>query len=220
MCSSNKHPLSRARKTQVLISVISWPCALATIFTTRYSPLAWIQFVAITISSIIPALMLFWYRKFGSHSYSPFEIAIDGAVTLLLLGVYIAGVVILATHEIRRWDSPWDYRLALGIPQVYSNLSCIVLSPLYLRCFAQGYLHQCIQPMLKAGCVNYTLCPACDKSVDAPMTQGLEAGQERSTVWTDIPEGFYTEDVESQLLLPENSLDEEGKQTTGIVTNN
>ncbi|KAJ5426301.1 hypothetical protein N7465_001371 [Penicillium sp. CMV-2018d] len=227
MCSSsNKHPFSRARKAQVLISVISWPCALAAIFTTRYSPLAWIQFIAITISSAIPVFILFIYRKSGSQSYSLIEIAVDGFMALFLLAVYIAGMAILATHDISRWDSPWDYRLALGIPQIYSNLSCILLSPLYLRCFAQGYLHRCIKPsMLKAGCVNYTLCPACDQSVDAPMNQSqgitmTTAEQERSSVSTDDFGCLYTEDVESQPLLPEISLGEEGKQTTGIVTNN
>ncbi|OQD68329.1 hypothetical protein PENPOL_c003G09451 [Penicillium polonicum] len=225
MCSSsNKHPFSRARKAQVLISVISWPCALAAIFTTRYSPLAWIQFIAITISSAIPVFMLFRYRKSGSQSYSLIEIAVDGSMTLFLLAVYIAGIAILATHDISRWNDPWDYRLALGIPQIYSNLSCILLSPLYLRCFAQGFLHRCITPMLKPG-VNYTLCPACDQSVDAPMNQSqgitmTAAEQERSSVSTDGFRGLYTEDVESQPLLPEISLGEEGKQTTGIVTNN
>lgn len=79
--------------------------------------------------------------------------------------------------------------------------------------------------MLKAGCVNYTLCPACDRSVDAPMGQSQDitmtaAEQERSSVSTDSFRGLYTEDVESQPLLPEISLGEEGKQTTGIVPNN
>lgn len=219
MCSSNKHPLSRTRKTQVLISVITWPCALAAIFTTWFSPLAWIQFVAITISITIPAFILFRCRKSGSQSYSLLEIAIDGLVALLLLGLYIAGMVLLATRE------GSGHPLAVGIPQVYSNLSCLLLSPLYLRCFAQGCLHRLIKPMLKAKCVNYTLCPACDQSVDAPMAHGQDttvtaAGQERSLGLIDNLRGLYTEDVESQPLLPESSLGEEGKQTTGIVTNN
>lgn len=75
----------------------------------------------------MPAFMLFTYRKSGNQSYSLLEIAIDGLVALLLLGVYIAGMVILATLEASRWDSPWDYRVAVGIPQIYSNLSCILL---------------------------------------------------------------------------------------------
>ncbi|CAI7658453.1 unnamed protein product [Penicillium palitans] len=225
MCSSNKHPFSKARKGQVLISVISWPFALATIFTTRYSPHAWIQFIAITISSIMPVFMLFRYRKSGSQSYSLIEMAIDGLMTVFLVAVYIAGMAILATHDISGWSDSWDYRLAVGIPQIYSNLSCIFLGPLYLRCFAQGYLHRCIKPMLKASCVNYTLCPACDQSVDAPMTPSQDipvapAEQERSSVLTDNFRCLYTEDVESQPLLPESLLVDEGKQTTGIVTNN
>ncbi|KAJ5396214.1 uncharacterized protein N7487_010517 [Penicillium crustosum] len=225
MCSSNKHPFSRARKAQALLSVISWPFALATIFTTHHSPHAWVQFTAITISGTIPVFMLFMYRKSGSQSYSLIEIAIDGSMALFLIGVYIAGIAILASHDISSWASPWDYRLAVGIPQVYSNLSCIILSPLYLRCFALGYLHRFIKPMLNAGCVNYTLCATCDRSVDAPMTHGEDiiaraAEQERSSVSTDTFRCLYTEDVESQPLLPETSSGDEGKQTTGIVTNN
>lgn len=71
--------------------------------------------------------MLFMYRKSGSQSYSLIEIAIDGLMALFLIGVYIAGIAILASHDISSWASPWDYRLAVGIPQVYSNLSCIIL---------------------------------------------------------------------------------------------
>lgn len=78
--------------------------------------------------------------------------------------------------------------------------------------------------MLKARCLNYTLCPACDRSVDAPITKSKDmtasaAGQERPFVSTDCLRGFYTDDVESQLLLSESSLVVMGNQTTGIVTN-
>lgn len=55
------------------------------------------------------------------------------------------------------------------------------------------------------------------QSQDITMTA---AEQERSSVSTDSFRGLYTEDVESQPLLPEISLGEEGKQTTGIVPNN
>ncbi|KAF4771431.1 hypothetical protein HAV15_004225 [Penicillium sp. str.  len=178
-----------------------------------------------TISSTLPVFMLFMYRKSGSQSYSLIEIAIDGLMALFLVAVYIAGIAILAAHDISRWASPWDYRLAVGIPQIYSNLSCIILGALYLRCFAQGYLHRCIKPMLKAGGVNYTLCAACDQSVDATMTHSenitvTAAEQERSSASTDTFQCLYTEDVESQPLLPESPLGDEGKQTTGIVTKN
>lgn len=77
--------------------------------------------------------------------------------------------------------------------------------------------------MFQARRVNYTLCPACDRSVDAPMTQSQDvtaAGQERPSVSTDSLQDLYTDDVESQPLLPQISLGVEGKQTTGVVTNN
>ncbi|KAJ5238000.1 hypothetical protein N7489_008091 [Penicillium chrysogenum] len=225
ICSANKHPLSRARKTQVLISVVSWPCALAAVFTSRDGPQAWIQLIAITVSSTIPVFMLLGYRKSGCQFYSLLEIAIDGLVALLLVGVYTSKMILLSTQQISEWESPWDYTIARSLPQVYSNLSCIILGLLYLRTFSQGFLQKCIMPMLKARRVNYTICPACDQSVDVPITKSQEVtmsavGQERPFGSIDGLRGLYSDDVGSQLLLLESSLGMEGKQTTGIVSNN
>ena len=80
-------------------------------------------------------------------------------------------------------------------------------------------------PMLRARRVNYILCPACDRSVDVPMAKSQDvtmsaAEQERPFGWTDSLRGLYSDDVGSQLLLPESSLGMEGNQTTGIVSNN
>lgn len=75
----------------------------------------------------MPAFMLLRYRKSGSHSYSLLEIAIDGLVALLLIGVYISGMILLSTQQISEWESPWDYTIDRGLPQVYSNLACIIL---------------------------------------------------------------------------------------------
>lgn len=71
--------------------------------------------------------MLSRYRKSGSQSYSPLEIAVDIFMALFLLGVYISGIIILASREIGEWADHYNYKLARGIPQVYSNLSCILL---------------------------------------------------------------------------------------------
>ena len=79
------------------------------------------------VSSTMPVFMLFGYRKSGSQSYSLLEIAIDGLVALLLVGVYTSGMILLFTQQISEWESPWDYTIARGLPQVYSNLSCIIL---------------------------------------------------------------------------------------------
>ncbi|CAI7628800.1 unnamed protein product [Penicillium crustosum] len=205
---ANKHPLSRARKTQVLISVVSWPCALAAVFTSRDGPQAWIQLIAITVSSTIPVFMLFGYRKSRSQSYSLLEIAIDGLVALSLVGVYISGMILLSTQQISEWESPWDYTIARGLPQVYSNLSCIILGP-----------------MPKTRLVNYILCPTCNQSVNLPMTKSQDvtmsvAGQGRPFGTADSLWGLYSDDVGPQILLPESSLGMEGMQTTGIVSNN
>lgn len=82
-------------------------------------------------------------------------------------------------------------------------------------------------PMLKARRVNYTLCLVCDQSVDAPITMSQDvtisaAGQERPLGSADSLFGLYSDDVGSQLLLPESpsGMEAEGKQTTGIVSNN
>lgn len=55
------------------------------------------------------------------------------------------------------------------------------------------------------------------------MTQSQDvtvAGQERPSVSADSLQTLYTDDVETQPLLPQSSLDVESKQTTGVVTNN
>ncbi|CAG8139394.1 unnamed protein product [Penicillium nalgiovense] len=223
-CSANKHPLSRARKTQVLISMVSWPCALAAVFTSRDGPQAWIQLIVITVSSTIPVFILSGYRKSGSQSYSLLEIAIDGLVALLLVGVYTSGMILLSTQRISEWESPLDYTIARGLPQVYSNLSCIILGLLYLRTFSQGFFQKFIMPMLRARRVNYTLCPACDKYADVPMTKSqdvtMSAAKQERLFATDSLQDLYSDDVGSQLLLPESSFGMEGMQTTGIISNN
>ncbi|OQE14672.1 hypothetical protein PENFLA_c036G08373 [Penicillium flavigenum] len=205
--------------------MVSWPCALAAVFTSRDGPQAWIQLVVITVSSTIPVFILSGYRKSGSQSYSLLEIAIDGLVALLLVGVYTSGMILLSTQRISEWESPWDYTIARGLPQVYSNLSCIILGLLYLRTFSQGFFQKLIMPKLRARRVNYTLCPACDQYVDVPMTKSQDvtmsaAKQERPFGSTDSLRDLYSDDVGSQLLLPESSFGMEGKQTTGIVSNN
>jgi hypothetical protein len=81
----------------------------------------------ITISGIAPVFMLYRYHRSASQSYAPLEIAIDAFLTLLLLGIYVAGVVILASREISNWSTYYNYKLARGIPQIYSNLSCILI---------------------------------------------------------------------------------------------
>ncbi|KAJ5372767.1 hypothetical protein N7517_004773 [Penicillium concentricum] len=222
MCSA-KHPLSRTRKTQTFLSVISWPCALAAVPITGGSPQTWIQLLAISISTVTPAFMLLKYRKSKNQCYSSFEIATDLLMALLMVGVYISGTVILSSQEISAWFTPQNYKLSRGIPQIYSNLSCVLLALLYFRSFAKGVYHKLIEPrMLKARRVNYTICPACDRSIDATMTQSQDtnvtAGQGRPTVSNVTPLDLYTD--EPQLLLPESSLSVLGMQTTGVITTN
>ncbi|KAJ5428451.1 hypothetical protein N7445_009905 [Penicillium cf. griseofulvum] len=207
MSSSNKHPLSKARKTQVIISLISWPCALAAIFTARGSGQAWMELISFTVSSTTPVFMLFRYRKSRTQACSSIEIAVDGFMSLLFFGVWVSGIIInlVGRHEIH---------------QVYSNLACILLSLSYLRSFVKGSFSQYILPMLKARHGNCTFCPCCDRSVDAPTTQSQDttvtvAEQEKPSVSTDYGLlGAYNDDVESQPLLPEVV---EGEQTTGVV---
>ena len=150
----------------------------------------------------------------------------------MLLTTLAAGLLpgTIGLLSVFRRSTPTSHVSSSGKSFPQFNVTCSFkytnpASPLYLRCFALGYLHRFIKPMLNAGCVNYTLCATCDRSVDAPMTHGEDiiaraAEQERSSVSTDTFRCLYTEDVESQPLLPETSSGGEGKQTTGIVTNN
>jgi ABC-type arginine transport system permease subunit len=71
--------------------------------------------------------MLTRYRRSGSKSYAALEIAIDALLTLLLLGIYVAGIIILASRGVSNWSDIYDYKIARGIPQVYANLSCILI---------------------------------------------------------------------------------------------
>ncbi|KAJ6142930.1 hypothetical protein N7471_002383 [Penicillium samsonianum] len=220
---SNKHPLSRARKIQAFLSVISWPCALAAVPITGGSTQTWVQLLAISISTLAPAFMLFKYRRSKNPCYSSFEIALDLLMALLMAGVYISGTVILASVEISAWFNPHNYKLSRGIPQIYSNLSCVLLTLLYFRSFAKGFFHKFIEPgMLKARRVNYAICPACDRSIDATMAQSQDstvtAGQGRPSVSNVTPLDLYTDDPE--LLLPKSSLSVLGMQTTGVITTN
>ncbi|KAJ5968592.1 hypothetical protein N7501_004840 [Penicillium viridicatum] len=180
--------------------MISWPCALAAIFTSRDGPQALIQLIAITVSSTIPIFILFGYRKSGSQSYSLLEIAIDGLVALLLVGVYTSGMILLSTQPISEWESPWDYTISRGLPQVYSNLSCLILGLLYLRTFSQGLFQKWIMPMLRARRVNCTLYPAFDQYVDDLMTKSPDvtisaAEQEKPFGSTDSLRGLYSDDA-------------------------
>lgn len=42
-----------------------------------------------------------------------------------MIGTFIGGMMILAKKEIREWG--YTYRLARGIPEIYTNLACLVL---------------------------------------------------------------------------------------------
>ncbi|KAJ5780612.1 hypothetical protein N7457_005772 [Penicillium paradoxum] len=207
MCS-NKHPLARARRTQVIFSVLSWPCALAALLRTYGSAQGWMQLIAISISTLTPIFILVRYRKSGSQFYPLLVIAIDALMALLFIGVFISGMFILSTQDISLWVNPDNFKLASGIPQIYSNLSCLILSLVYLRTFVQASFNRYMQLTLKTRQVNYTLCPACDRSVDAPVGQrqdmAMAAEQQRASGSVDSLCGLYTGDAESQQLLPES----------------
>ena len=61
-CSPNRHPLSKARKTQALLSVLSWPCAFAAVFTAHGRAEAWVQLFAVCISLSLGESCLMKYR--------------------------------------------------------------------------------------------------------------------------------------------------------------
>ena len=67
--------------------------------------------------------MLCRYRKTQSKSHAPLEIALDALMTAMFLGIYLAGIIILAKLHVNRYS----YTIARGIPQIYSNLSCFLI---------------------------------------------------------------------------------------------
>lgn len=77
----------------------------------------------ITLSPFASAFMLCRYRKTQSKSHAPLEIALDALMTAMFLGIYLAGIIILAKLHVNRYS----YTIARGIPQIYSNLSCFLI---------------------------------------------------------------------------------------------
>jgi hypothetical protein len=140
--------MNTIRKVQVLVAFCAWPLALAAIFKSHKSPETIFQIVLVRIEphdthdralsanqilhqislSGVAALGILYLRRFSRKpqaAHLPIEILVDTAMGTLLIGTYIGGMNILAKHEIREWG--YTYKLAAGIPQIYSNLACLVL---------------------------------------------------------------------------------------------
>jgi ABC-type arginine transport system permease subunit len=83
----------------------------------------------ITVTVTAPLLMLCRYRRSKNlnQTYYALEVAVDGLLTSLFLGIYIAGIVILAVVRVGDWHNMYSYKIARGIPQIYSNLSVFLL---------------------------------------------------------------------------------------------
>ncbi|KAJ5348418.1 uncharacterized protein N7506_001671, partial [Penicillium brevicompactum] len=206
-----------ARRVQALLSVLSWPCAFAAVFTTHGRAESWIQLVFITLSPFASAFMLCRYRKTQSKSYAPLEIALDALMTAMFLGIYLAGIIILANLHVNRYS----YTIARGIPQIYSNLSCFLIFLAYLRSFAQGFYHRYFKQMIKARRgVTYVICPSCDRSAEDLNSNHSEmkgGKQDDSTSASAFGALYSDHDVESQPLLVDNTTIAEGEQITGVV---
>ncbi|CAG7952587.1 unnamed protein product [Penicillium salamii] len=223
-CSPIKHPLAKARKTQAFLSLISWPCAFAAIFTAHGRAEAWLQLIAITISAAGSVFMLCRYRKTRSQTYATLEVAIDGFTTVLFMGIYIAGIVILATFNMNSWRAHSSYTLARAIPQIYSNLSCFLLFLAYLRSFAQGAYCRYIKQLMNARRgITYVICPSCDHTENSlnGQTQEMKGGEQDVSASGGLLGGLYTDhDVEAQPLLSGNTVVANDQQSTGIINKN
>lgn len=57
----------------------------------------------------------------GKQEYSSLGMLVDAVMIALFLGIYIAGIVILAKSQ-HRYTT-----YAQGIPHIYSNLSCLIM---------------------------------------------------------------------------------------------
>lgn len=71
------------------------------------------------------ASLLFLYsrRKATTQQYPGYEILGDMLLLVLFVGIWIAGIVILAVKEIDHWRATY----AQGIPHIYTNLSCLIM---------------------------------------------------------------------------------------------
>ncbi|KAJ5385904.1 hypothetical protein N7509_008445 [Penicillium cosmopolitanum] len=210
------------RKVQVLIALCVWPLALAAIFKSHKSPETIFQIVLISLSGLA-ALGILYLRRVSRKpqaAHLPMEILIDTAMGTLLIGTYIGGMNILAKHEIREWG--YTYKLARGIPQIYSNLACLVLGLLHFHNIAKASFFRYVLPSIKNHIgATYFTCPSCARSAHVNTVGDLnwrDSHDQQHTTFTQDLRGVYSdsEPEYGPLLREDRRSEEDHKYEAGI----
>ncbi|KAJ5103882.1 hypothetical protein N7532_004411 [Penicillium argentinense] len=222
MCSSSQSSMNTIRKVQVVVAFCAWPCALATVLKSHKSPESVFQLIVLSFSFLAELGILFAKQTSRKPQavHPPREILIDTAVGSILLATFIGGMVILANREIREWG--YTYRLARGIPEIYSNLACLVLGLLHFHNIGKTMFYRYALPRIKNHLgATYFMCPACARSAHSNAMGDLDwrdsQDQQRTTFMQDL-HGIYSDnEVEYRPLLREDRRSEEDKQENGTI---
>ncbi|KAJ5097336.1 hypothetical protein N7456_008057 [Penicillium angulare] len=224
MDSPSKYPLAWARKAQFLVAGLSLPCAIAAIVERNGSAETILQLIMFIIAMCASLVILFLNRRRGTRkqTYSSLEILADGVMFVQFLGIYIAGIVILAKRKYGRY---WARSEAQSIPHVYSNLSCLILFISYgftftTAIYAVYYRH--LARILKGPWgTTYVLCPSCDRDVralDGTAPKWQAGAQDRTANSFDDSRGLYTDIAAEDQSLLRDEVNETTKQETGVIS--
>ncbi|KAJ5291345.1 hypothetical protein N7478_000596 [Penicillium angulare] len=222
MNSPSEYPLAWARKAQFLVAGLSLPCAIAAIVLRNGSAETILQLILFIIAMFASAVKLFLNRGPRKHTYSSLEILADAFMVAQFLGIYIAGIVILAKRNYGRY---WRHSEAQSIPHTYSNLSCLIMLISYGYTFTTAVYHRHHQYLLRLlkgpWGTTYVLCPSCDRDVQAldGKTPRWQAGApERTANSFDDARGLYTDFVAEDQSLLRDEVNETTKQETGVIS--
>ncbi|OQE28750.1 hypothetical protein PENSTE_c003G00537 [Penicillium steckii] len=222
MCSSSQSNVSAIRRVQLLIAFCAWPCALAAVLKSHKSPETILQIVMISLSGVAAFGILHAKRisRKPQAAHLPIEILIDTALGTLLIGTYIGGVIVLSKREIREWG--YTYKLARGIPQIYSNLACLILGLLHFHNIAKASFYRYILPQIKSQIGSYRTCPSCARSAETNAggeVDWRDSNDHHRTTFAQDLHGVYSDnEPEYRPLLREDRRSEEDKQENGILS--
>ncbi|KAJ5584661.1 uncharacterized protein N7459_004461 [Penicillium hispanicum] len=208
MGSSTKYPLRSLRKLQFLLSAASFPCALAAIVKTHGAPESILQLIFLTASGISALVNIRDKRKLQElqRRYTAFQILADFIICAALIGIYIIGMVIIATREVRHWRFSDDSKLIHGVPQIYSNLFCLLLGLLHWHALIKQLFYRYLEHKLKKNPkVPYVMCPSCEQSEKAIAIHGLSwvrhSQRGVASSIADLQESYTDNKVESRPFL-------------------
>ncbi|KAJ6036943.1 hypothetical protein N7540_001222 [Penicillium herquei] len=209
MCSSSPHtqqsgPGGRIPWAQLLVAGIAIPFAISSVsITTIGGAAGWAQIIMLFVSVALSISLFYTSRKASKDIYSFMKMTIDVLMTALLLITYIVGMIGMA--KIRTRNITWGFTVIATIPQVYANLSCLLLAVLYAKSFLVAFYRRFIQHMIRWNpSVTHVVCPSCSRT--ANPTTNLDWSADAQQV--NVNNVYRDDDVEAQMP----------KQETGVVS--